>query len=515
MIRTLAPLDWAVVLGYLAFALMVGVWVSRSASRSMDSYFVAGRGLPWWWLGTSMVATTFAADTPLVVAGLVAQYGVAGNWFWWSWAVAHVSLAVVFAALWRRARVITDAELVELRYAGPSATVLRGFKAVFFAVLINGIVLGWVIRAMVKISAPFVRWEAWIGPEAVAAFAAAWPTWLLIGGPGDTITVLVLFAVIAVYSSLGGIRGVILTDLVQFALALGASVAFAWIALDSVGGLGGLLEGLDRRYDADRVLAFVPGPGAAWLPLQVFLIYVSVQWWAQYFSDGSGYLAQRLFTARSDDQAERGALWFAVANYGLRTWPWVLVALVALLAFPLGSEGGGEAARMVAGDREMAYPILMAELLPAGVLGILFASLLAAFMSTVDTHLNWGASYLVNDLYGRFLRPQAGQRELAKLGSLADVIDPDLPLEDKQQLLTLASIVEKETTPGEHRRVASVFVNRLNKGMKLQSDPTVIYGITLGQGPLGRGLKQSELVADTPYNTYARAGLPPTPIANP
>ncbi|MEX2609254.1 MAG: sodium:solute symporter family protein [Gemmatimonadota bacterium] len=408
----LAPLDWGIVLAYLALALGVGVWMSRRAGRSMDSYFVAGRGLPWWWLGTSMVATTFAADTPLVVAGIVAEHGVAGNWFWWSWAIAHVSMAVVFAALWRRARVLTDAELVELRYGGRPATLLRGFKAVFFAVLINGIVLGWVIRAMVKIAAPFTRWEAWIGADALAAFEAAWPAALTIGGPGDTLTVLVLFGLIAFYSSLGGIRGVILTDLVQFALAIVASVAFAWVAVEAVGGLEGLRAGLDVHYDADQVLAFTPGLDAAWLPVQLFFIYIAVQWWAQYFSDGSGYLAQRLFTARSDLHAEGGALWFTVANYALRTWPWVLIGLVGLVVFPLGMEGDGAGAAMVAADREMAYPVLMGQLLPAGLLGILFASLLAAFMSTVDTHINWGSSYLVNDLYHRFLRPAASQREL-------------------------------------------------------------------------------------------------------
>lgn len=419
--RALAPLDWSIVVAYLAFALLVGVIVARRSGTSIHSYFLAGRGLPWWWLGTSMVATTFAADTPLVVSGLVAEYGVAGNWFWWSWAISHVSMAVVFAALWRRAGVLTDAELVELRYGGPSATLLRGFKAVFFAVLVNAIVLGWVIRAMVKIASPFVRWEAWIGADALAAFGAAWPEALAIGGAGDTLTVLALFALITVYSSLGGIRGVILTDLVQFAMALGGSIAFAWIAVGSVGGLDGLIAGLETHYEADRVLAFVPSSGAAWLPVQVFLIYVSVQWWAQYFSDGSGYLAQRLFTARDDAHAEAGGLWFAVANYSLRTWPWVLIGLVGLLVFPLGAEGGGVGAAIVSADREMAYPVLMAELLPVGVLGLLFAALLAAFMSTVDTHLNWGSSYLVNDLYRRFLRPEAAQHELVVVGRLSVV----------------------------------------------------------------------------------------------
>jgi solute:Na+ symporter, SSS family len=410
--RTLAPLDWGIVVAYLALALAVGVWVSRRAGRSIDSYFVAERGLPWWWLGTSMVATTFAADTPLVVSGLVAEHGVAGNWFWWSWAISHVSMAVVFAALWRRARILTDAELVELRYGGGSARLLRGFKAVFFAVVINGIVLGWVIRAMVKIAAPFVHWDEWIGPGRLEAFEAAWPDALTIGGPGDTLTVVALFGFIALYSSLGGIRGVILTDLLQFTLALAASVTFAWFAVDAVGGLTGLRAGLDAHYDAAELLAFVPSTGAAWLPVQVFIIYLSVQWWAQYFSDGSGYLAQRLFAARDDGHAEAGALWFVVANYALRTWPWVLIGLVALVIFPLGLTDDAPGAALVAADREMAYPVLMSELLPVGLLGMLFASLLAAFMSTVDTHINWGSSYLVNDLYRRFLRPEASQREL-------------------------------------------------------------------------------------------------------
>lgn len=415
---SLAVIDWTIVAAYLVAALLVGAWVSRTAGRSVESYFVADRSLPWWWLGTSMAATTFAADTPLVVAGLVAKHGVAGNWLWWSWAISHVSVAVVFAALWRRSRILTDAELIELRYAGRSGAWLRGFKAAFFAIFINAIILGWVVRAMVKIAAPFVDWPAWLGPEAVAGFAALWPETLLVGTPGDTITVLVLFGVIGVYSSLGGIRGVILTDLVQFAMALVGGTLFAWFAIDHVGGLQGLRDGLARHYDVGALLAFVPAQDAAWLPLHVFLIYVAVQWWAQYYSDGSGYLAQRLFTARDERHAVGGALWFVVLNYAVRTWPWVLVALVALLVFPLGAPGEG-AAGVVANDREMAYPVLMAQLLPAGVLGLLFASLLAAFMSTVDTHLNWGASYLTHDLYRRFVDPDASQSRLVWISRLA------------------------------------------------------------------------------------------------
>ena len=416
MIRPFEFLDWLVIAGYLLLALAAGILVSRRAGQSIESYFVAGRQLPWWWLGTSMVATTFAADTPLVVTGLIASYGVAGNWFWWSWAMAHVAVAVLFAGLWRRSMVLTDAELVELRYSGKPAVFLRGFKAIFFAILINGIVLGWVIRAMTKIANPFTDWESWLGADTFSSLAGVWPSWLIFGTFGDTLTILVLFGLVALYSSMGGIRGVILTDLVQFAVAMVGSIVFAWYAMDAVGGLSGLREGLGLHYERpDQILAFVPGAEAAWLPLQAFAVYIAVQWWAQYYSDGSGYLAQRLFTARTDRDAEAGGLWFALVNYGLRTWPWVLVGLAALVLYPLGAEGDGIGARIVAGDREMGYPVLMAELLPVGILGLLFASLLAAFMSTVDTHLNWGTSYLVNDVYRRFIRPDASQRELVRV----------------------------------------------------------------------------------------------------
>ena len=428
VLRPLAPVDWLIVSAYLALALAAGMLVTRRASRSLSSYYVAERNLPWWWLGTSMVATTFAADTPLVVVGLVAAHGIAGNWFWWSWAIGHVAMAVVFAAYWRRAGVLTDAELVEVRYSGPSATLLRGFKALFLALVLNVIVLGWVIRAMAKITAPFIHWDVWLGAERMAALAQGWPAWLLIGGINDTLTVMALFILITVYSTLGGIRGVILTDLLQFAIALGASIVFAAVAVSHVGGLAGLVEALQSRYGDASLLSFTPAGNAAWLPLQVFAIYVAVQWWAQYFSDGSGYLAQRLFTARDDAHAQAGALWFAIANYALRTWPWVLIGLVALIVYPLAQPATTASAAFVAADREMAYPVLMATLLPAGLLGLVFASLLAAFMSTVDTHINWGSSYLTNDIYRRFLRPHAPERELVAAGRVFVIVVATLAL---------------------------------------------------------------------------------------
>ncbi|MFH1723859.1 MAG: sodium:solute symporter family protein [Elusimicrobiota bacterium] len=409
-----APIDWALILGYLALAFVAGVVMSRAASRGMNSYFLADRTLPWWWLGTSMVATTFAADTPLAVTGMVAKYGIAGNWFWWSWALLYVAVTVFFAGRWRRSEVLTDAELIELRYEGRPAAFLRAFKACFLALVINCIVLGWVFRAMSKIADPFLSWKSLLGADTYAALTSAWPSWLIFDNPNNTITVLIIFALTVAYSSMGGIRGVILTDLIQFTMAMAGSILFAAYAVSHVGGVSSLIESLHAQYpNADEILSFMPSMGAVWLPFHIFLIYMLVQWWAQQSSDGSGYLAQRMMAARTPREATKGALWFTAANFAVRTWPWVIIGLVSLTLFPKGSETAffAEGAK-VAGDREMAYPVLMKLLLPPGVLGMLFASLLAAFMSTVDTHLNWGTSYLVNDIYRRFVRPRASQKEL-------------------------------------------------------------------------------------------------------
>lgn len=409
-----AVIDWIIIGGYLLLALAAGVWVSRAASRGMASYFIADRSLPWWWLGTSMVATTFAADTPLAISGMVAKYGVSGNWFWWCWVFLCVAMTVFFAGRWRRSEVLTDAELIELRYDGRSAAALRGFKACFFALVLNCIVLGWVFKAMSKIADPFIRWELLLPAGWYAALTAHWPAWLVFDNPNNTLTVLFIFGLTVAYSSLGGIRGVILTDLIQFTMALIGSFLFAFFALSKVGGSAGLVTRLHEIYpNADEILRFSPSLDAAWLPFHIFLIYTLVQWWARQDSDGSGYLAQRLMTARTPRDAAKGALWFTAANFALRTWPWVIIGLVSLVLFPKGSETSlfAEGAK-VAADREMGYPVLMKLLLPPGVLGLLFASLLAAFMSTVDTHLNWGTSYLVNDIFKRFVRPNASEQEL-------------------------------------------------------------------------------------------------------
>jgi len=418
---SLAPLDWALILGYLALAFATGIALSRQAGKSLVSYFAADRSLPWWWLGTSMLATTFAADTPLAVAGITAKNGIAGNWLWWSWALGYAAFAVFTAARWRGAEVLTDAELIELRYGGKPAAFLRAFKAGFLAIVLNCIILGWVFRAMSKIADPFIRWNEILGADTYTSLINVWPTWLVFDNPNNTFTVLTIFSITVVYSSMGGIRGVILTDLVQFTMALVGSILFAVYAMDRVGGPDGLIETLSTHYpDADAIMSFTPSFEAAWLPLQVFLVYIFVQWWAKHESDGTGYLCQRAMTARTPEDATKGALWFTIGNFVIRTWPWVIIGLVGLAMFPKGNETAvyAEGVR-VAADREMAYPILMKLLLPPGVLGLLFASLLAAFMSTVDTHLNWGTSYLINDIYKRFFYPNASSKEYVRASRIA------------------------------------------------------------------------------------------------
>ena len=418
----LSTLDWSLILGYIAFALLVGALTSRSASMSLASYFVAGRSLPWWWIGISMVATTFASDTPLVVAGIVAKRGISGNWFWWAWVIGNVGVAVFFAPLWRRAGVVTDAELIELRYGRGPGAFLRGFKAIYSSLIVNLIVLGWVFRAMAKIAEPFLRWEEVLPAGLWAAIEGNWPAAFTMGSVNESVTVALLVLMIALYASAGGIRGVILTDLFQFVIAMTGSCLFAWYAVEAVGGLSGMSAKLGEIYGAKGaadILSFLPPEGAGWAGAQVILIYLFVVWWAHNNADGGGYIGQRLCAARTPRDAQAGAFLFTVGNYVLRPWPWILIGLVSLILVPKGMDAlpGTMEAKILA-DRETAYPLLMGRLLPAGVLGLVMVGLLGAFMSTVDTHLNWGMSYLVNDVYARFIRKKAGAREVVLVGRL-------------------------------------------------------------------------------------------------
>ncbi|MFQ5745917.1 MAG: sodium:solute symporter family protein [Gemmatimonadota bacterium] len=383
--------DWWIVGVYLGGTLALGLWLARRASGGLVEFFVGGRSLPWWLAGTSMAATTFSVDTPLYVTGLIARRGIAGNWEWWAFALSHVLLITVFARLWRRAEVVTDVELTELRYGGRPAAVLRASRAFLFAVPINCIAIGYVMLAMRKVI------------EALGLFGGA--TAAL---PGDERLwiVFALSAFVLLYAGISGLWGVVATDFFQFALALVGAILVAAFALADIGGVGELKRLVAAAGRADA-LRMVPRPGSPDLPLGTFLAYLGIQWWAFRRSDGGGEFVQRMSACRDEREAERAAWLFNVLHYVVRAWPWILAGLAALVLLP-GLQ-----------DPELGYPLLMLRYLPSGALGLVVASFFAAFMSTVSTQINWGASYLVNDLYGRFVAPDATPRRLVALGRVA------------------------------------------------------------------------------------------------
>ncbi|MCG8467325.1 MAG: Na+:solute symporter [Gemmatimonadetes bacterium] len=386
--------DWWVVAAYLLSTLAVGLWLSRRARGGMVDFFVGGRALPWWLAGTSMAATTFSVDAPLYVSGLIARRGIAGNWEWWSFGISHVLLIYLFARMWRRAEVVTDVEMTELRYGGRPAAVLRASRAFLFAVPINCIGIGFAMLAMRKVV------EA-LGllpnvPEGVPGDERLW-------------AVVILSVFVLVYASLAGLWGVVATDFFQFFLALVGALLVAGFALVDIGGVAELKRGLAAAGRADA-LEMVPRPGSESLPFGTFLAYLGIQWWAFRRSDGGGEFVQRLLACRTERDAERAAWWFVWLHYVIRAWPWVLVGLVAVVVLPDLT------------DPDLGYPLLMLRYLPAGLLGLVVASLVAAFMSTVSTQINWGASYLTNDLYARFVNPGASGRQLVAWGRLASAL---------------------------------------------------------------------------------------------
>ena len=375
-------LDWLVVAFYLAGSLTLGLYATRRGARNLAEFFVGGRAIPWWLAATSMAATTFNVDTPLYVAGRVAQAGVAGNWEWWSFALAHVLLAVVLAKLWRRAGIVTDVELTELRYGGRPAAALRAVRAFLFAVPINCIGIGYGMLGMRKV---IVGLGLLNGLPDLPGDPRLW-------------AILPIVLITLIYTAASGLWGVVATDFFQYILAMVGAVLVAGYAVSDLGGLGSMLERLRAAGHGNRLTLLPLGPDAL-VPLSTFLGYLGIQWWAFRNSDGGGMFVQRLSSTASEQEASKAAHAFNILNYLVRTWPWVLVGLAALVVLP------GLA------DPELAYPLLMRKYLPAGLLGLVFASLLAAFMSTVSTQVNWGASYLVHDLYARF----SGERDDRKL----------------------------------------------------------------------------------------------------
>ncbi|HLE70282.1 MAG TPA: sodium:solute symporter family protein, partial [Vicinamibacteria bacterium] len=399
----LAPIDWILIALYFALSLAIGLAYRKRAGSSLEEYFLSGRSLPWWMAGTSMVATTFAADTPLAVTGLVARNGIAGNWFWWAFALGGMITVFVYARLWRRAGVMTDVELVELRYGGKPAAFLRGFRSLYTALLVNSIILGWVTVAMLNI----LKFTVLSGTEAAEG---AW----------DLPIIVALFAVVAIYSTLSGLWGVVVTDFIQFILAMGGCIVFAFFAVDHVGGMSALRERLTAGHaGGEQILSFLPDFSARdpWMPLDIFLIMIFVQWWASWYPSaepgGGGSVVQRMASCRDERDAVLATLWFQLAHYCLRPWPWLLVALVALAIYPdlrsLPDPGVG-------------YPMLIRDIAPPGLLGIMLVAFLAAYMSTISTQINWAASYLVGGLYLRFLKPDADETRLARVSRWASVL---------------------------------------------------------------------------------------------
>ena len=397
----LTALDWIIMGAYFALSLGIGLAVSRRSGRDFDSFFLGGRSMPWWLLGISMVATTFSTDTPNLVADIVRTDGAFGNWAWWAFLLTGMLTVFLYAKLWRRSGVLTDVAFYELRYSGRLAAFLRGFRAVYLGLLFNVLIMASVTLAAIKIGGVMMDWT-------------------------PLQTVVIAAGVTMLYSAAGGLRGVVLTDLVQFALAMAGSIGAAiyLVNLPEVGGWGTLLE----HENVSGVLAFWPSlETATWEDLvPVFVIPLAVQWWAAYYPGaepgGGGYIVQRMLSAKDEKNAVGATLLFNGMHYALRPWPWIVVALASLVVFPdltaLADRFPNLPAQVVQND--LAYPAML-TFLPAGLLGLVVTSLAAAYMSTMSTQVNWGSSVLVHDVYQRFLKPEATDGQLVWAGRLCTV----------------------------------------------------------------------------------------------
>jgi len=401
----LTLLDWSAIAGYLLITLLLGLYFRRRSGRSTEDYFVSGRQVTWWLAGTSMVATTFAADTPLAVTGLVYTQGIAGNWLWWSFLPSGMMTVFLFAKLWRRSGLLTDVQFAEMRYAGRPAAFLRGFRALYLGLLMNCLILGWVTKAMTSIVGTA------LGTGEAASLA---------------ICIFFLMPFTGFYVSLGGLWGVLWTDLFQFVLKMGIVIAVAYYGVMAAGGMQALLGKLAAVRDAagsgaSDITAMLPDfsrgltAEALWtLPVLTFLVHLGVQWWAFWYPGaepgGGGYIAQRIFSARDERHGLLSVLWFNIAHYAVRPWPWILTALVAVVLYPGLTRP------------ETGYMMVATAYMPPALRGLLIAGFMAAFMSTVATQLNWGSSYLIADFYRRFLRRGAGEAHYVNASRVATLL---------------------------------------------------------------------------------------------
>jgi Na+/proline symporter len=408
----LTAIDWAIVAAYFLLSTGIGFAFTKKGGESLSEYFISGRNVSWWLAGASMVATTFAADTPLVVTGFVYNHGVAGNWIWWNMLMSGMLTVFFFARLWRRANVMTDVEFAEIRYSGKPAAALRGFRALYLALPINLIILGWVTRAMIKIL------TISLGLHDVRLLG--------MNVSGQVVAVAICFIITVAYSAGAGMWAVLWTDLVQFVIKMTAVIILAVYAVKAVGGMDALKAGLATHFgDANAALSVLPirvtesgGLEAyPWMPLIAIAVFLSVQWWAAWYPGaepgGGGYVAQRIFSSRTEKDGVLATLFFNVAHYAIRPWPWIITGLCTVILYPAGIGPTH--------DHEAAYVQAFVDLLPTPWRGFMLAGFAAAYMSTVGTQLNWGASYLVNDFYKRFLNKTATEKHYVTVSRLATV----------------------------------------------------------------------------------------------
>jgi len=396
----MTAVDWSVLLAYFALSAVIGLHYSKRAGTSTTEFFLSGRSLPWWLAGTSMVATTFAADTPLAVTELVARNGVAGNWLWWNFLLGGMLTVFFFARLWRRAGIMTDVEFAELRYSGKPAAFLRGFRALYLGLFINCVIMAWVNLAMASILEGMFD----IPRGTVYYYVAA------------------ALVITAIYSAMSGLWGVAVTDMIQFVVAMTGTIVVAVfvLRLPQVGGIEGLRHNLpDWAFRFTPVIGSEgsPGPGGALaISITAFLAYVGVQWWASWYPGaepgGGGYVAQRMMSSRDEKHSVMATLWFQIAHYCVRPWPWILVGLATMVLYPDLSPD----------QKRLGYIYAMRDYLPSGWRGLLVAAFFAAYMSTVSTQLNWGTSYVINDFYRRFVRARATEMHLVAVSRLTTLV---------------------------------------------------------------------------------------------
>ncbi|AFL85775.1 Na+/proline symporter [Belliella baltica DSM 15883] len=396
----LQEIDWIILIGFFVISLGIGLYTAKKASKSQEEYFNAGGSMSWWLLGISMVATTFSTDTPNLVTDIVRTNGVAGNWVWWSFLLTGMLTVFFFAKLWKRSGVLTDIEFYEMRYSGKLAAFLRGFRAIYLGVFFNVVIIASVSLAAIKIGGVLL-------------------------GISPLQTLLIAGVVTVIYSSLGGLRGVVLTDFLQFGLSLGGAIAAAYVAVShpAIGSMDKLLS----HPEVSSKLNILPDFGNMEAAVIIFFIPLFIQWWSVWYPGaepgGGGYVVQRMLAAKNEKHAFSSVLLFNIVHYAIRPWPWIIVALASIVVFPTLDDiqiAFPNTSPQIIKD-DIAYPAML-SFLPVGLMGLVVTSLVAAYMSTLSTHLNWGASYVVNDFYKRFINPESSQKTLVNVGRLATVL---------------------------------------------------------------------------------------------